>query len=279
MSAGESFRGIRAVLYVVFLASVAVWWFVRAPAETAMPRVVLGIDAAGQARGLAAEVLATVRQMETIGPETPAEAISAQRQRAQALQASCLHLRENLPHAETTWIPVGESQALLARAAELAGEALASLPSHPVSVREAAAADVLATQPDQTGFTPENKAKLETLSAQLQAASDRLLSAVEQAAVAATLARGTLAGFEARDLLCAAALLACALGALSLWRAERRLQTPPGKAIEAELRLVARSDPREAVKSCYDHSAELLKLADVILAKANLSGGATHGRT
>lgn len=273
-----SYRGLQIALGVLLAAAILIWLFVRPPAQTAASRLADGVDATGQARGLVAETVQAVRALETVGPEASAADIARHRQRIATLQAACAHLRQEIDAVQSSWIPVGEASALLDSAGALAQLALDRTPTRPVTPREAAQADALETAPDRTGLTPETVALLQARAAQVLDHSERLREAVRQAAVNVSLVRGTLFGFEAPELLLVVLVLSVLLGAAALWHAESRLRTPPMKAMETELRLVARTSPQEAIASCYSRSARLLELADIILAQSELPQEAADAR-
>lgn len=265
MTNGTRFCYCVMALNVLLLgAAVAISWLVRLPDDALPVKIVAGIDAAGQVRGLVSELLLPVREL-AAGTATSAEQIVALRSQVAYHRQLCQRLEAVIPTVERSWVPLGEAETLLRDCRELLSLADQSTPSGPVAAEQAASADSLETDPNRTGLTPEAAAALQARADQLQRGAEQLRQHVEQAAIVASAVQPTWLGYHAYDLALAALGAACLVSLAGLWEMNRRLRTAPTSALEIEAKLMAKTNRDRAVAFCHERSANLLRLANAFV--------------
>jgi hypothetical protein len=275
----RSYRIVWAALLALLVLGAGVTLLVQPPSESSGPRVVDAVELTGRIRLLIDEAASACLDAARLNEESLQTDYDAAHALLAALDQAAERLEEQASQAERTWVPVEEAVLLLEECREQIDFTRSRLPRQPVPVAESLTADPLETDPQQVGLTAEASAMITRQVRGMQEQSAALRQGVERAVLMTSLSREALWGFEVKYLLLILLCIATVAGAVTIRRAEQVLQVPPERALETHLKLLSRVQPKQAIEECYEHSRQMLQVADEIVTVSRLSGRETgsHG--
>jgi hypothetical protein len=253
----KSYLAAQLVLLCLLVAAPLVRFLVRAPAGTSADQVFKDAVCVGRVHQVVIQIRDAVSRLGEAQEANNSQAVGVRRVEVEHAVAFAEQLRGDLAGAASQWVPVAEAADLVADCQRLARTALAG-----TAPPEDTKADPAGLQLDDREKATRAKTVLAARSNQLGDQAASLEARVAKAVTEASLARGTLLGFEAVDLLMSATVLACVVGIVMLRQARKRLTISPVQAEQLELELIGRTDPQTALARCHTRIRDLLAMAD-----------------